>query len=96
MWTNFVIVDAGCSAALAGLVIVAISVNIARILEFPHLPARAAAFLIRAGSGARSGAAIRCQSHPAHDSPALWSLFDRCGRQHIFIFSTLNDSVLLR
>lgn len=34
---------AGSSAALAGLVIVAISVNIARILQLPHLPARAAA-----------------------------------------------------
>lgn len=31
------------SAALAGLVIVAVSVNISRILSFPHLPARAAA-----------------------------------------------------
>jgi hypothetical protein len=43
MWTNFFIAAAGSSAALAGLVIVAISVNVARILEFPHLPARAAA-----------------------------------------------------
>jgi hypothetical protein len=42
MWTNFFIA-ASASAALAGLVIVAISVNIARILEFPHLPARSAA-----------------------------------------------------
>jgi hypothetical protein len=47
MWTNFFIAAAGSSAALAGLVIVAISVNIARILEFPHLPARAAATVAR-------------------------------------------------
>ncbi len=42
-WTNFFITAAGASAALAGLVIVAVSVNISRILSFPHLPARAAA-----------------------------------------------------
>ncbi len=34
---------AGASAALAHLVIVAVSVNISRILSFPHLPARAGA-----------------------------------------------------
>jgi hypothetical protein len=43
MWTNFFVASAGASAALAGLVIVAISVNITRILEHPHLPSRAAA-----------------------------------------------------
>lgn len=42
-WTNFIITAAGASAALAGLVIVAISVNISRIISFPHLPARAGA-----------------------------------------------------
>ena len=43
MWPNFFVAAAGASAALAGLVIVAISVNISRILEHSHLPARAAA-----------------------------------------------------
>jgi hypothetical protein len=47
MWTNFFLAAASASAALAGLVIVAISVNISRILEFPHLPARAAATIGR-------------------------------------------------
>jgi hypothetical protein len=47
MWTNFFIAAAGASAALAGLAIVAISVNISRILEFPHLPARSAATVAR-------------------------------------------------
>ena len=32
MWTNFFLVSAGASATLAGLVIVAVSVNINRIL----------------------------------------------------------------
>lgn len=47
MWTNFFVAAAAASAALAGLAIVAISVNVARILEFPHLPARSAATVAR-------------------------------------------------
>ncbi len=43
MWTNFFVAAAGASAALAGLVFVAISVNIGRILQVPHLPTRAGA-----------------------------------------------------
>jgi hypothetical protein len=43
MWSNFFIAAAGASAALAGLVIVAVSVNISSILKFSHLPARAGA-----------------------------------------------------
>lgn len=43
MWANFFIAAAGASAALAGLVFVALSVNIDRILAFAHLPARAGA-----------------------------------------------------
>ena len=42
-WTDFFVASAGASAALAGLVIVAVSVNVARIIEFPNLPPRAAA-----------------------------------------------------
>ena len=47
MWANFFIAAASASAALAGLVIVAVSVNIARILQFPHLPFRAAVTIAR-------------------------------------------------
>lgn len=47
MWTNFFVAAAGASAALAGLAIVAISVNLTRILEFSHLPARSAATVAR-------------------------------------------------
>jgi hypothetical protein len=42
-WENFIIAAAGASAALAGLVIVAISVNLEKIISYAHLPARAAA-----------------------------------------------------
>jgi hypothetical protein len=43
MWTTFFTAAAGASATLAGLVIVAVSVNINRILQHPQLPARAGA-----------------------------------------------------
>jgi modulator of FtsH protease len=43
MWTDFFIAAASASAALAGLVFVALSVNITHILRFPNLPSRAAA-----------------------------------------------------
>jgi len=42
-WVSFFEAAAGASAALTGLIFVALSVNIARILEYWHLPARAAA-----------------------------------------------------
>jgi len=40
-WSNLFVATAGASAALAGLVFVAVSINIQRILEFPGLPERA-------------------------------------------------------
>jgi len=42
-WANFFAAAAGASASLAGLVFVALSVNINRILAFRQLPSRAAA-----------------------------------------------------
>ena len=45
-WDNFFVAEAGAAAALAGLVFVAVSINLTRILEYPHLPARAAETLI--------------------------------------------------
>jgi len=41
-WTSFFTAEVGATAALAGLVIVAISINLSRILAFPELPGRAA------------------------------------------------------
>jgi hypothetical protein len=45
-WTNFGLATAGTAATLAGLLFVAVSINLKRILEFPNLPARAAQTLI--------------------------------------------------
>jgi len=48
-WSGFFQSAAGASATLLGLVVVAISINLSRILEFPHLPDRAAAALFPLG-----------------------------------------------
>lgn len=42
-WTDFFVAAAGAGAALGGLVIVAVSVNVAEIIKHPQLPARAGA-----------------------------------------------------
>jgi hypothetical protein len=40
-WSNFLVAQAGASAAMLGLLFVSISLNLARILTFPTLPSRA-------------------------------------------------------
>jgi hypothetical protein len=45
-WSDFFVAEVGASAALAGFVIVAISINLTRIISFPWLPGRAAETLV--------------------------------------------------
>jgi modulator of FtsH protease len=48
-WVDFYVAEVGAAAALAGLLVVAISINIAKIMSFPALPGRAAQTLIMIG-----------------------------------------------
>jgi hypothetical protein len=45
-WSNFFAGELGAAAALTGLLFVAVSINLARILQFAHLPSRAAEALL--------------------------------------------------
>ena len=40
-WSDFFAAEVGASAALAGLLFVAVSINLRQIVKFPHLPTRA-------------------------------------------------------
>ena len=50
-WTDFLVAGAGATSALAGLVFVALSINLARILELPGVPARAGETILILASG---------------------------------------------
>jgi hypothetical protein len=45
-WSNFLVGELGAAAALTGLLFVAVSINLSRILQFSHLPTRAAEALL--------------------------------------------------
>ena len=42
LWSSFLSAEVGASAALTGLLFVAVSINLSKIIEFPHLTPRAA------------------------------------------------------
>ena len=45
-WANFLIAEAGAAAALTGLIFVAVSLNLSKILSIPRLPNRALEALV--------------------------------------------------
>ena len=46
-WANLMIAEAGASGALTGLVFVAVSINLQKVLAYPSLPGRAAESIIQ-------------------------------------------------
>jgi modulator of FtsH protease len=50
-WTDFLVASAGATAALAGLVFVALSINLAKILELPGVAGRAGETILILGAG---------------------------------------------
>ncbi len=45
-WENFFVAEVGASAALTGLLFVAVSINLSRVLAYPQLPGRAGETLV--------------------------------------------------
>lgn len=46
IWSNFLVAQAGAAAALTGLIFVAVSINLSKILEYPGVSTRAAESII--------------------------------------------------
>jgi len=70
-WADFFVAEVGASAALAGFVIVAISINLTRIIAYPWLPGRAAETLVGAHRGSGGFELYACPG------PAAGSACDR-------------------
>ena len=64
-WTDFGVGVAGASAALAGLVFVAVSINLSEILKYRNLPGRAALTLILFVTPLIVGFCCWCPGSPA-------------------------------
>ena len=45
-WVNFMLAEAGASAALTGLIFVAVSINLEKVLAYPSVPGRAAESIV--------------------------------------------------
>jgi len=64
-WHDFFIATAGVVAALAGLLFVSVSINLARVLELPQLPVRALEVLVQFGFVLVTACVVLTPSQPA-------------------------------
>jgi hypothetical protein len=64
-WATFFSAELAALAALTGFVVVAISINLARILSYPHLPSRAGEALIGAVGAITATSLVLIPEQPA-------------------------------
>jgi hypothetical protein len=64
-WTSFSVAAAGTAATLAGLLFVAVSINLTRILEYPSLPARAGQTLLLVATPLVTGLLVLVPRQPS-------------------------------
>jgi hypothetical protein len=64
-WATFFSAELAALAALTGFVVVAISINLSRILSYPHLPSRAGEALIGPGGAITATSLVLIPDQPA-------------------------------